>query len=313
MIEIVFINAYNLFPLGAHPTRGVKTRADLSMKTADLAATIQVCQNGPPALVGLCEVADLELARRVAERVKPNTYEALWSGRPPNDAEGRPQTGLVILYDRRRLQRTRAGQEQGPSNVAWRTKWMAAEFALAGDSASRFWFVVTHWKSRLGGQRRSEPSRMTSAWEIGSFYLNTARRSSPAMVIAGDFNCEPGEWPFQAQSTLDRSNRFRAVRERPLVLRDRLRLAWFYNPMWRWLAEPELWEQTVAGGPRTRSLGTHCAEPDHDREWSMFDQIMVNRWAMEGRPLRLREGSVQIQPPIGNATDHCAVGATFET
>ncbi|MBI2301617.1 MAG: hypothetical protein HYU66_22170 [Armatimonadetes bacterium] len=189
---------------------------------------------------------------------------------------------------------------------------MAVEFALAADSAKSFWFVVNHWKSRLGGMRETEPSRMSSVRELGSFYLNTARQSSPAMVLTGDFNAEPGEWPFQVQAAgPGRPNQLMAVRERPLVLRDKLKLAWFYNPMWRWLAEPELWEH-AAGQPRSRPIGSHCQNPAADAGWALFDQVMANRWAMEAKPLRLIEGSVRLVEPVGGCSDHWAVAAQFD-
>jgi hypothetical protein len=74
------------------------------------------------------------------------------------------------------------------------------------------------------------------------------------MLLVGDFNCEPGDWPFKYQQMTSpaRPNMLKGVREHGLVLRGRNRLAFFYNPMWRWLV---LKQAKIPGPAGLSSLG----------------------------------------------------------
>ncbi len=122
------------------------------------------------------------------------------------------------------------------------------------------------------------------------------------MLLIGDFNCEPFDRPFRGLP----ENDLRAVRDRSLVSRPSNRKAYFYNPTWRWLHDLS---QDTADSETSLPPGTYCND-----EWRVFDQLMVSEEALaEGGFLRFLESSLTRTMPIGNCSDHMAIGAIFET
>lgn len=315
VLRIAFVNCHNLFQVGAHPDRFDGTQADLDRNTENLAATIrQIFPGALPHVVGLCEVGSRELGTKVGEAAEQGRFDSVWSGVPAR-AAGRAETGIMVLYESSRLLRTESEKTTGPDSLQARVKWMATEFQVRGGSRAPFWLVVNHWKSQLGGARKTEPLRMDSAREIGEFFLETARLSTEAMVLIGDFNCEPGDWPLreQRQQEPETPNKLKGVRERALVLRDRNRLAYFYNPMWRYLPEPEPWE--TARQPAylpSRPLGTFVANKVTKVGWSLFDQVLVTKRCLAGGLLGLQETAVTVVEPVAGCSDHHAIGAVLE-
>lgn len=298
----VFLNCNNVFDV--HARRGPRTTAGLQQKIENIAETLRAAGNGkPPDIIGLCEVASEPLVERIAEAVWPDVYQALWSGLPAS-REGR-DSGLAVLYKPEII--TSTALEIDNNNPAQRPKWMAALFQLQVGTRGGFWFVVNHWKSQMGGEV-TEPSRMITAQQIGEFYLGRARISTESMVLMGDFNCQPGDRPFRQQSP----NRLQAVRERALVIRDRNRLAYFYNPMWRWLGEPEDFDATQRGGyVPSRLMGTHLPWGS-THGWYVWDQILVTKPLIVGDLIHLQEGTITVHPAQARCSDHCAVSAVFQ-
>ena len=151
---------------------------------------------------------------------------------------------------------------------------------------------------------------MSSAREIGDFFRKQALKDSDLMVLIGDFNAEPGERVMANQRTVG-TNQFVAARERAVVRRDRNRLAYFYNPMWRLMGEPDAWDGSPPDDPSDAPLGTYCADWTTRIGWSVFDQLMVSKRALTSPLLALRETTVRVQPPVSGCSDHCAVAAQF--
>jgi exonuclease III len=310
-LRVGFINCHNLFPVGVSP-RGPQTSEELASQIDDITATLgAVFEDGAPHLVGLCEVgSDLQ-----AEAVRSATGLSgpmLWSGPPPVGPAG-AQTGLAILHDDDVLRVVGETTAMGEAGAAERQKWMGAAFQFLDGSLGAFWFVVNHWKSNLGGTSQTDAARMRSAREIGQFYMDRARALTEAMILVGDFNCEPGARPLHEQKDGDQPNTLRSDRERALVLRERNRLAYFYNPMWRFMGEADPHETADQPGYQNpRLIGTHRGNAERDTDWSMWDHLMVSKPVLRGPALRLAEATVRIVRPTGNASDHCAVGAEFE-
>jgi len=299
----VFLNCNNVFEIGAR--RGPRTAAGLQQKIENLAGTLRAANGGkPPDIVGLCEVSTLPLVERIAEAVAPNVYHALWSG-VSTSREGR-DGGLAVLHRPEII--TSTALEVDNNNPAQRPKWMAALFQLQVGTRGGFWFVVNHWKSQMGGEVATEPSRMITAQQIGEFYLNQARINADSMVLMGDFNCQPGDRPFRQQAL----NKLRAVRERALVIRDRNRLAYFYNPLWRWLGEPDDFDTTQRGGyVPSRLMGTHLPRGSK-HGWYVWDQILVTKPLIVGDLIHFQEETVHVHQAQSRCSDHCAVAATFQ-
>ena len=197
------------------------------------------------------------------------------------------------------------------SHESSRLKWLAVQLQLQIGNRGVFWFVVNHWKSWFKrGEPASEPDRMRSARQIGDFYLSDARKTSDEMLLVGDFNCEPGDRPFKSQA---RPNKLKGVRERALVLRERNRLAYFYNPMWRLLGEPDPWEMAREEGyVPPRDIGTHGEGLEKGVGWFLWDQFLVTKRMLRGGRVIMREGSLRIVRPMSDCSDHCAVAAEFD-
>jgi hypothetical protein len=137
----------------------------------------------------------------------------------------------------------------------------------------------------------------------------TARMTSDAMIMVGDFNCEP--WDTAFGSDTGAPNRLAAVRERALVLQDRYRLTYFYNLMWRWSGEPDVHEVANAPGYLPpRLIGTYRRR-DTAVGWHLLDQLMVTKSMLRGPMIRLEEGSVRVKPPANDCSDHCALCGTL--
>jgi hypothetical protein len=297
--RVIFLNCYNLFEVGAQ--RGPDSAQTLADKMAHLAATLKLAHGeNPPAIVCLCEVGSENLGRLLAEAIAPNVYQTLWSG-----ISDPTQTGLVICYNPEIVQLADIADDQVIRGVGSRCKWFAALFQMKSGLRGLFWLVLNHWKSQMGGELQTEEDRNISARGLGAFFIETARISTEAMVLIGDFNCEPGAMPFKKPN-----NFLRAVRERSVVLRDRNRLAYFYNPMWRLLGEADAYDmvrQTDYVSPRPP--GTIYVE---GQGWRTFDQIMVSKELLTGHFIRFIESSVRVTEAQGNCSDHCALSAEFE-
>ena len=303
MFSCVFLNCFNVFEVGAQ--RGPRTTLGLQQKIDSLAETLRVANGGkPPDIVGLCEVASLCLVERVAEAIMPNTYQSVWSGLPTS-REGQ-DGGLAVLYKDGIV--TRSSFEVDSNTPLQRPKWMAVLFQLQLGTQGQFWFVVNHWKSQMCKESDTELSRMNTAQQIGDFYLNQARTQAENMILIGDFNCQPQDRPFSSKSP----NRLKAVRERGLVIRDRNRSAYFYNPMWRWLGESEDYDTTQQPGYiPSRLIGTHLPQ-GNKQGWYVWDQIMATKPLIVGKLIHFQEDTVNIHRAHAGCSDHCAVSAVFQ-
>jgi hypothetical protein len=323
----VFLNCKNLFEPGSHSRRGPASQPALDKQIQDLASTLRAVFGGPPELIALSEVSTHALAARVGEAIERGKYQTEWSG-PPYQIAGEPETALAVLYDPLVLQRPDAAVLNRPEldyGEPWRLgsgrdKWFPILFQLIHGSRAPFWLVVNHWKSRRGVHWQTENARRESARQIGEFYLRTARRVATEMILLGDFNCEPGERPFHDQRLDEQSPyQFKGVRERALVLREANRLAYFYNPMWRWLGEQAPYEETLLPDSfrpdpaykSSRPLGTYCVNWEQGIGWSLWDQLMVTKSLLTGTVIRFREASLAMSPPVEGCSDHGAIGARF--
>lgn len=301
-LSCVFLNCHNLFDVGG--SRGPRSPERLGRKINDLADSLRsVSKDRLPDIIGLSEVGTASLAEQVAEAISLNSYQIVWSGLP-TARQGR-DGGLAILFKNEVLANNAV--ELDNSNPAQRPKWMAVLFQLKIGTRGGFWFVVNHWKSQMGRQEVTEASRMTTAQQLGEFYLERARIVTENMVLMGDFNCEPGDKPFRQQSP----NHLRAVREHKLVTRDRNRLAYFYNAMWRFLGEPENFDATQQQGyVPSRLRGTYLSL-NATCGWSVWDQILVTKPLLVGDLIHFQEETVRIHQVQERCSDHCMISASF--
>lgn len=211
----------------------------------------------------------------------------------------------MMCYNPNVVQYSAIADDGATRGVNARCRWFATQFQLKSGSRGRFWLVVNHWKSQMGDQRISEHLRINSASEIGDFFLKQARLATEAMLLIGDFNCEPFSTPFHKTR-----NVLRAVRERTFVLREKNRLAYFYNPMWRLLGEADDHDASLLKGySPTRPPGTYR---HRDMGWRTFDQILVSKPMLTKGFVSFIESSIRIAKPCERCSDHCAISVEFE-
>jgi hypothetical protein len=185
-----FLNCYNLFDYakGRAIGRGPQTTAQLQGKLADLTDTVRsVFPNRIPDILGLCEVGERRIGRMLGNGICAR-YLDEWAGDPTSQGG----TSQMLLYDRSVLRRTPTPIRCHPGSS--RPFWIAAELQFRGGTKGVFWIGVNHWKSNIYQHvLAADEARKIIARELADFFLSSARTTSEAMILMGDFNCEPGD------------------------------------------------------------------------------------------------------------------------
>jgi hypothetical protein len=296
--SVAFLNCHDLFQPGVRPGRGPADAVALEVRLTNLAATLAAAVTVRPGLVGLCEVGDSALGANLGERLEPGRYGSVWSGLTGSG------TGLQVLYDQQLFEAGAPHVEEGARAPRARIRWMAVPVKLLVRSRGPLWFAVHHWRSDRHADR-AEEVRDTSWRSFSDFHHSGAALHSDALIVAGDFNCEPGDHPL-----VRRTERIlEGARERELVRRGLRGGSLLYNPMWRFMGEEVPFEDSiVAGYERQRPLGT-WREPGGP--WRLVDQMLVTRALLWGPFFQFIEGTLRITHPIGGCSPHSALGATF--
>ena len=196
-----------------------------------------------------------------------------------------------------------------------RYHWLAAHMRLrkTGSANKTFWAVVNHWPSDFNrGEVRSTWPRMLVSRAVGEFFTHAASIDAEAMLLMGDFNCEPFDPPLTG--SLDSGPRVVAGAQHARALNDKNKLPYFYNPMWRILGEENAHDPSQLISP-LRPPGTYTSGEGSSKPsacWRCIDQILVNKRLMVGGPARLLEESLVISRTALSGSDHCAIGAKFE-
>lgn len=306
-LHCAFLNCFNLFSLPNTAGRGETDPVRLAQKLDSQAATLcSLFPNQTPDLIGLCELGSRGMGQELGRRVAP-TYRDVWAGDP--DAT---HVSEMLLYDPAIVERTTTPVERYRPPQARRPFWLAAELQLRQGSRGVFWVVVNHWKSNLRANILiADDRRKEIAADLAEYYNTSAHISSTAMLMMGDFNCEPGDLPFRGLTRdSDQPNSLRSSREHLQVLNSRKQPA-FYNPMWRVMGEPEPWDVAGhVGFVPPRHTGTYLGGGASG--WKMWDQIMVTKRLLRGGPARLVESRLAVAAPVDGCSDHYAVGVALE-
>jgi hypothetical protein len=317
--RVAFLNCHRLFEVGHHVVDSPADDPALKLKVDGLAAGLhRLFLPDVPDLIGLCEVGSEPVARAVVDSLRIGKYDLLWQRPPvPPDAAS-PATGLALAYNRDVFAVERQADGELTPGEDQRFHWLAAQVRLrqAGRDFRTFWTVVNHWPSDMkSGPTRGAWPRALASKMLAEFLLRDAANAAPAVLMMGDFNCEPFDAPMTGD--LLSGERIVAVREHARVRNPRTRLPYFYNPMWRLLGEAQSLQRATAGTPAVRPPGTHTgggAPGGASSEWRSLDQILVNRWLMEPSVAALAalvEDSIAVSPTDVGASDHCAIGAAF--
>lgn len=275
-IRVAFWNVQNLFEAGK-VDRGPKSAAEIDAKLNALATAIRgFFQDDGPDLLGLAEIGSRRLLDKLAAML-PGAYLTVWE--PPATPT---QTGLALLARDTAFAKLQKIAAQRPV-VGARPRSLVVRCELKRKLEPVI-VAVNHWKSRMPAEAsarfRDADDRRESARWLGDLLANSQRDT--CAIVLGDFNAEPWESPFSEVG-------LRGVRFFSTTLYASATPAYLYNTAWRFLTEPDYWEEATAPHyqePRPKtSLGKD--------KWLIYDQLMVSGRALRNGPIELFEKTVE--------------------
>ena len=314
IFRLAFLNCYNLLPCQNPVKRpgAPQSQAETANKVQSLARTIQSLFPGElPEIIALSEIGSEPLGRQLLTALNMVGYELLWSGVPLAAKSG---IGLMIFYNPDVFGVVAGSLQAGPPALTERRQWFAMQFRLQQGSKAAFWLVVNYWKSNMGMPDLVEARQVESAQQIGQLYLSQEHKTTKAMILIGDFNCEPGDKAFKGQ----KPSQLVGSRERAVVTRGGNgkkgnSKAYFYNTMWRRMGEPSDYETAQATGYQPDYLmGTFVGKTNRTSDLRLWDQLLGSKGLLTGGQIHFIESSLTIVKPETGFTDHCALGARFE-
>lgn len=219
--------------------------------------------DGPPAIVGLCEVENRFVLEDLLRKtpLKKYNYDILHKESP--DRRG-IDVGLFYRKDKFEVLVHESLLVRFPFDTSGRTRDIlyAKGVVLGQDTIHLF---INHWPSRWGGQAKSEPRRMYAASVVRA-KVDSIQRSVPdaAIVIIGDFNDE-----YEDKSILE------VLRAKPH--REELQSGDLYNYTHQIM--------------QTSQFGSH----KYQGHWGTLDHIIVSQALLKQE----RRGGIMADPEGG--------------
>lgn len=195
-----------------------------------------------PAVLGLSEVENREVLTALAgqERIRDRNYQVVHYEGP--DARG---VDVAFLYQPKYF--TYISSKPYPSTVEDMPDFLTRDqLLLTGELlGERMHFIVSHWPSRRGGERRSRPLRIAMA-DIARHIIDSIQEAEPGakIIFMGDLNDNPTDIAVK--------NHLRANGNSADIKGDEL-----FNPF---------------EGLFRRGIGSNAWRDT----WSLFDQILLN-------------------------------------
>ena len=228
----------------------------LDIKLDQLAQIIKRMNNGSgPDLLGVCEVEGRAVLDKLLRKLDlpGRKYAVVHS----DTGDGRG-IDVAFIYDLKLFRKPYKSHVF--SHVVLKRNAtrdiLQVNFKTRGGQPLDFVVIGNHWPSKLGGDLASEPYRMMAA-ETLSYWLERIPEKfakEVPVVVMGDFNDEP----FNRSIT----DYALALKDSSKVRSRRTRRPLLFNLMW------EIQED---------GIGSH-----YYNDWSMLDQMMVNRALLEG-------------------------------
>ena len=217
-------------------------------KTAQLAKVIaQIGRKEtqqPPVFLGVAEAENLWVLQQLARHptLRPYAYEVVHFESP--DARG---IDVGLLYQKKHfiLKKAKAYALPLVNPNTQRRRTTRDQLVVSGFfGEEELVFLVNHWPSRRGGERKSNPGRMAAARLQQRIIDSLQRQNAYVKIISmGDFNDNPTDKSLRLLST-------------PSSYRKSFKP--LYNPM------ESLYEKGVG------SLA-------HRNRWHLFDQILISQ------------------------------------
>ncbi len=193
-----------------------------------------------PAILGVCEIENRQVLEDLVDMpsIRSRNYKIVHY-----DSPDRRGVDVALLYQEKYFtyQSSKSFTLKDPSDSSFFTRDQLLVSGKIGNES--FHFMVAHWPSRRGGEKRSRPNRILAA-ELGLKVMDSIRKSDPAgkVIYMGDLNDDPISYSLK--------NVIRAEGEITQVEQGE-----FYNPM------EKLYHQ---------GIGT-LAYKDN---WNLFDQFI---------------------------------------
>lgn len=168
----------------------------LCAKARGIARAIASCAGGEhPAIVGLCEVEDAYVVRKLVETSPLNVVGYRYLHRDSPDHRG---IDVALLYDPQRLKLRGYNWLVPPEDSAhrWQSREMlCAQFEMPNQE--RLYVVQCHWPSKASGAMVSGHRRVKTARRLMRAVDSIRKEQPGAKIIAmGDFNAEATDTLF---------------------------------------------------------------------------------------------------------------------
>ena len=148
----------------------------------------------PPALIGLCEIENETVIKDLLSSRNMQAHNYKFTMTKSLDARG---SNVALLYqrDQFRLITKRTYRPKLEDSATTRDILHVCGEVVSGDTLDVF---VCHFPSRLGGQKKSEPNRISVASLLYKMVIKVQeQRAIPRIIIMGDFNDIPGGTVYQ--------------------------------------------------------------------------------------------------------------------
>jgi hypothetical protein len=307
-IHVAFWNLQNLFDpetstIAAEPDHAPVTgwdRRAFEIRVRLLADIIrQMCDGRSPDLLGLCEVENERVARRLMQEIGRSDYQLAHVEQP--HIRGLDTT---LIYSDRVFELDRVRTCGHLVHQRLRTRDIFEVQLRVRSNGADLRVLVNHWPSRHAGQPEAEAWRVAVAShcrqlvhdhlklsrkeylelddnDLSLFLLH--QRWNRNLLIMGDLNDEP--WDRSVKEVLGADYSLEQMDEIPQMVRGTLpswkaysgRPVGLFNPMWSLLATPD--------------QGT-CSSDGNTRPLLLHDQLIVSRGLALGlQGLKLQERS----------------------
>lgn len=213
--------------------------------------------------------------------------------------------GLAVAYKLGRLSPASVGLQNVIHLVASKKIKVAQRLDVTLSDGALIRVYALHWPSRL---RNPQDTRLRA--ELASYLRDAIRDAHDdarinAVIVLGDFNDEPSDLSL---STLLATREVQMARRRKYL---------FYNPFWRFLANPFGSNDIGAIAPR----GTYFFARGETHKWHVVDQMLFSSallgkssWCLAEEKTTIFHvpGVCDIGPKGSKIVDHLPILATIE-
>jgi len=198
-LRIQFYNVENLFDIvddsetaDEEFTPGGKknwTADKYQTKLEHLAKVLTAREGAGPSMIGLCEIENLKVVQDLASQ--PGLAEWDLGIVHTNSPDGRG-IDVALLYPKNSIKILKEHYVESTLPVGDRPNTRLAMLVEAVHGSDTLIVGVNHWPSRYGGQEKSEPNRLTVAYNVRT-KLDELQAKIPgaSVVMMGDFNDYP--------------------------------------------------------------------------------------------------------------------------